>query len=121
MKLTRINILSPRTRHPNEPVMNLISKILMAFVLLIPMPATASESPASDFPKDVAVFIEKRDLCDHFRGEDPYDAARRKFLEKKLAEFCSGTDRVLSELKQKYRNDPVVLKRLSGYEEDIEP
>ena len=27
-------------------------------------------------PSDVATFVERRDTCDHFRGEEPYDEGR---------------------------------------------
>jgi hypothetical protein len=73
------------------------------------------------FPDDVTRFIERRDACDHFRGEAPYDAARRKFLEEQALRFCPGTDAQLAELKKKYRSDKAITTKLDEYEPDIEP
>ena len=75
----------------------------------------------SKWPADVERFIERRDVCDHFRGEDPYDEERRKFLQQKLTEFCVGTDRELSRLKTKYRNDKRITAKLNVYEPQVEP
>src|SRR5215469_3985830 len=52
-----------------------------------------SVTAQTEFPADVGHFIERRDKCDHFRGEKPYDQDRRAFLQKQLVEFCDGTDR----------------------------
>ncbi len=75
----------------------------------------------SQWPADVARFIERRDACDHFRGEDPYDQERREFLNQKMTELCAGTDAELSRLKSKYRNDKKVASKLNEYEAQIEP
>ncbi len=69
------------------------------------------------FPADVSSFIEQRELCDHFRGEDPYDAERRAFLEKSILELCTGTDLALAKLKSKYINNQQLTSRLSQYED----
>ena len=69
---------------------------------------------------DVEHFIERRDNCDHFRGEEPYDQDRRAFLQKQLREFCTGTDRELAKLKQKYQSNATVTKMLDRYEPQIE-
>src|SRR5262245_42036620 len=75
----------------------------------------------SQWPADVQRFIERRDACDHFRGEDPYDEERGKFLQQKMTEFCRGTDEELSRLKIKYRNDKRITDKLNEYEVMIEP
>ena len=87
-------------------------------LLSLPMLVIASEQDG--FPKDVATFVEKRDLCDHFRGEEPFDEERRKFLYKNMKELCTGTDRQLAELKKKYQGNSTVMKKLSTYEVNIE-
>ena len=93
---------------------------LIALFVFVPCYSTAS-GQADEWSADVATFIEQRDLCDHFRGEEPYDEERRKFLEKNIIERCTGTDGKLANLKEKYRGNSVVIERLSVYEEDIEP
>jgi len=72
-------------------------------------------------PSDVARFMERRDGCDHFRGEDPYDEERRKFLNQKLTELCPGTDKSLARLKDKYRRNKTIMAVLNKYEQQIEP
>ena len=74
----------------------------------------------SALPADVARFVEQRDGCDHFRGEDPYDAERAKFLKERTRELCAGTDRRLKVLKEKYKTNPQVLSKLNEYEPQIE-
>jgi hypothetical protein len=86
-------------------------------VVCLAWPACAQPS----LPDDVARFIEHRDACDHFRGEDPYDAARRKFLEEQTRRFCVGSDARLARLKEKYRGNSAVMQKLDGYESRIEP
>jgi len=72
-------------------------------------------------PPDVAAFVERRDLCDHFRGEDPYDEERAAFLKENIERYCTGTDAELARLKDKYSGDKAVMDILNGYEDDIEP
>jgi hypothetical protein len=97
-------------------------KIIVLIILLFsPVFGNASEQENITPPKEVAAFLEKRDLCDHFRGEPPYDEERRIFIQKNMVELCTGSDQDLANLKTKYRNNPTVLKKLSIYEEDIEP
>jgi hypothetical protein len=74
----------------------------------------------SALPADVIRFMERRDQCDHFRGEEPYDAERQKFLERRTRELCTGTDRKLKALKMKYQAKQQVLSKLNGYEPGIE-
>jgi len=78
----------------------------------------ASAEPA--LPADVSAFIENRDLCDHFRGEAPYDEERRQFIENSITELCTGTDAWLAALKLKYFGNALVQSALAGYEVDIE-
>lgn len=80
-------------------------------------------APGSDsgLPRDVAQFKERRDLCDHFRGEEPYDQERRKFLEENLDKYCRGTDKALRALKIKYNKNKAAMKVLKQYDEKIEP
>jgi len=69
-----------------------------------------SATAQTRFPADVERFIERRDQCDHFRGEEPYDQERCEFLHQRLLEFCVGTDKQLAELKEKYRGNKAVLE-----------
>jgi hypothetical protein len=71
-------------------------------------------------PEDVARFVERRDGCDHFRGEEAYDAKRREFLEQQTLKLCAGSDRQLAELKKKYGSNKAVMTKLNEYEAQIE-
>jgi hypothetical protein len=46
----------------------------------------AADNNDNPLPEDVTAFVERRDGCDHFRGEYPYDEDRRKFLHKNMIE-----------------------------------
>ena len=72
-------------------------------------------------PSDVRHFMRQRDLCDHFRSEEPYDAKRRAFLEARTREFCRGSDARLIALKKKYGHRPEVMAKLGEYESAIAP
>ena len=79
-----------------------------------------------DLPSDVRSFVDKRDGCDHFRGEpwsggdDPEVKERREFIFQNIKDLCTGTDRRLNELRTKYRNDRVISEHLKRYEDRIE-
>jgi hypothetical protein len=65
-------------------------------------------------------FITRRDLCDHFRAEEPYDIARAREIAANVKRYCTGTDRELQRLRKKYAHNPRVLKTLNAYEDTIE-
>ncbi|HJR73392.1 MAG TPA: hypothetical protein VJ806_07105 [Luteimonas sp.] len=66
-------------------------------------------------PKDVTAYIERRNQCEHFIGEEPYDEARRKYLTKVIRETCTGSNRDLAALRRKYRDRPEVLEALAEF------
>ena len=80
-----------------------------------------------DYPHEVRAFTQKRETCDHFRGEpwpeggEAWDIERRKELTAAMREHCTGTDRELERLRGKYRENSEIAKALAGYETDIEP
>jgi hypothetical protein len=93
------------------------TSITLSFCLVIfPLYASSAES----YPKDVEKFIERRDLCDHFRTEDPYDEERKIELQKNAEKFCTGSDKQLFNLKKKYNENFQVMKKLNEYDEKIE-
>jgi len=92
---------------------------VIIFIITLGLNIAIADEPPK-LPPDVSTFVEKRDLCDHFRGEDPYDEERRVFLEENMIKFCTGTDAELAELKQKYHHNPSIMDVLNRYEEKIE-
>ena len=74
----------------------------------------------SELPAEVVAFVKQRDGCDHFRGEEPYDAERARFINERLEALCTGTDRRLAELRARYRTRADVTAALAGYEDAVE-
>ena len=89
-------------------------------VLFLCIAAQAADQNPPVLPAEVAKFKHYRDLCDHFRGEEPYDAERARYLQQSMKKYCSGTDKELAALKRKYGHDRDNLHVLQGYEEEIE-
>jgi hypothetical protein len=80
-----------------------------------------AEAPATAaLPADVLRFQAQREQCDHFRGEEPYDAQRAKFLAAALARTCTGTDKALAALRERYRQNPAALAALQDFEDTVE-
>jgi hypothetical protein len=65
-------------------------------------------------------FTARRDLCDHFRGEEAYDTARAREIAAGVKRYCTGTDQELRQLRKKYARNPNVLERLKRYEDSVE-
>ncbi|WP_310221953.1 hypothetical protein [Sphingobium xenophagum] len=84
------------------------------------LPPSDVAASAAPFPREVTEFMVARDSCDHFRGEEPYDAERRAYIAENIAELCRGTDTKLALLRQRYASDPSVIAALRGYEDQIE-
>ncbi|MFZ6755325.1 hypothetical protein ACO0KY_18335 [Undibacterium sp. Dicai25W] len=74
-----------------------------------------------DFPDDVTAFLADREVCNHWRGEDGYDAERQADIDWAICTTCQGTDTKLSLLKKKYRGNKDVLEKLNQLEPKIEP
>jgi hypothetical protein len=114
--------------------MRLALPVGLAIVLLggAPCASAAGTQPANGevatkpLPREVRVFIERREGCDHFRGEpvpEPADdpkGERRRQIESALAKLCTGTDAELARLRARYRDDAAVTAALADFEDDIE-
>ncbi|MGU3493475.1 hypothetical protein ACLBXM_05475 [Xanthobacteraceae bacterium A53D] len=97
---------------------------LMILALLLAGVAPAMSAPPNaelaSLPADVRAFIERRDGCDHFRGEEATDAERGAQINAALEKFCTGTDAQLARLRLAYAGNKAVLKALSVYERNVE-
>lgn len=92
--------------------------VLVSALVLAPScggEAMGSEESVPAVPGEVVSFVERRDLCEHSRGEEPYDEERRRFVEERLRESCSGIDAELIHLLETYRGHPAALALLSDY------
>lgn len=87
-------------------------------LLTIVLPTIAKER----LPRDVRRFVERREGCDHMRGEMPAPPETRHLpeLRRETERLYKGTDAQLAQLKKKYRENSSVLKRLNEFEPDIE-
>ena len=116
LRQTQLNSWSIRSQN----LIQVVRILLGLFIYVVPLGHAAEKEHVPKLAGDVEKFKERRDLCDHFRGEDPYDEERRKFLEENLKKYCTGTDKELASLKAKYKNNKAVMKVLEKYEEKIE-
>jgi hypothetical protein len=92
--------------------------IASLLAVLLNIPAWATQP---DFPEDVTTFLVDRESCDHWRGEDGYDAERKADIDWSICESCTGTDEKLLLLKKKYHDDKSVMAKLNELESQIEP
>lgn len=84
------------------------------------LPASNAATDAPAFPAEVTTFMVDRDGCDHFRGEEPYDAERAAYLEQSIRDLCTGSDAKLAKLRRRYAEEPDVIAALGNYENRIE-
>lgn len=91
-----------------------------AFSTAVTLPSDQSSSLAETMPADVQAFMDKRDECDHWRGEEPYDDDRAKEITNAINDTCTGTDQKLAGLRDKYKDREAVIKALAYYEDRIE-
>ncbi len=77
----------------------------------------AADAPASDLPADVAALKEKYDNCEHFAGEEPYDADRRKQIEEAIEANCRPVKNALPALKAKYKDDARIMALIAPWDE----
>ena len=78
----------------------------------------AKEGPS--LPPDVQVFIETRRMCDHWRGEEPYDEERAAEIEREAGKTCTGTDAQLALLRSSYADNAEVIAALADFEDRVE-
>lgn len=53
----------------------------------------------------------------HWATEEPYSEQRRKEIAAGVERDCRGVDRKLGMLREKYRNDSAVRRRLAEFED----
>ncbi|MDZ7588834.1 MAG: TIGR01244 family sulfur transferase [Parasphingorhabdus sp.] len=67
---------------------------------------------AAFVPEDVRAFVLDVQICDHFAGEEPYDAERRRQIEAAIGEACPRLDKRYGKLKDQYRESEAITKFL---------
>lgn len=91
--------------------------ICLAFLL----PALPSLGQVA-LPADVQRFVDRREGCDHMRGEIPEPGEKRRMeqVNREIRKLCTGTDKELVRLKRKYVANSTVMQALNEFEPDIE-
>ena len=111
---------SVATRSTATPVAVVATPVAVPAAIDAPAAAATGEAAAT-LPADVRAFKKRRDECDHFRGEEPYDAERAAFLRAALSRTCDGTDAELAALRRRYAADATVVAALADYDDLVEP
>lgn len=115
---TKNNINKSKAISGKFPLLFLVT-ILIASVLYWQKPAILSTAISKlstrNLPNNVQEFIAKKQNCDHFLNEFPYDNERKKFLRENILKYCPDTDQQLDALKKMYSNNNAVLDKLSSF------
>src|SRR5262245_37150097 len=77
-------------------------KTLGAAVVALVLLGIAGAAESVRLPAEVAAFLERRESCDHWRGEFGYDEERQSDIDWAICQACPGTDAQLARLKKKY-------------------
>lgn len=81
-------------------------------VILVAMLPTATMAQAS-LPVEIVRFLDRRMECEHWMGEDPYDAERRSEIENAINELrCARLGRDETRLRKRYAKRADVIARL---------
>ena len=101
-----------------KPEMSLAS---LALILLLSPEDPADEALRTRVeaaPRKVAKFIERRAGCNHFLGEEPYDAERAAELNRTIRELrCDRVESDERRLERSYRGRPDILRLLKETED----
>ena len=80
-------------------------------------PAAAATPAAAALPADMQAHAEHAELCEHFAGEEPYDAARRKELEDGMKANCGPLEDAMPGLIAAHGADPALKPTLDRWAE----
>ena len=83
-------------------------------------PAAAAESAGPALPADMQAQADHAEMCEHFAGEEPYDAARRKELEDAMKKNCGPLEDAMPALQAAHGNDPALKPTLDRWAELVQ-
>jgi hypothetical protein len=77
---------------------------------------------AEPLPRDVQKFVDRREGCDHMRGEFPDRGEKQRVNEvtREISKLCAGTGKELVQLKRKYASNSTIMQILNQFESGIE-
>ena len=86
------------------------------FLFLACIPASGFAANAqTELPKDVANYLDRKTECDHWEGEEPYDAARSDYLaQARHTNRCDDLVKDQKRLKAKYKKNSEILDALNS-------
>lgn len=72
--------------------------------------------------QDLDTFLERREICDHLRGEvpEPGDRAVMDEFNRQINTYCKGTDAQLQQMKRRLAGNPRAMEKLNDLEPGIE-
>ena len=82
-----------------------------------PPPAAPHAGEPEALPADVQDLVERWESCQHWAGEEPYDAARAAQIAAGVDASCPGNDERKAELERRHADDPRILARLRALTE----
>ena len=92
-------------------------KIAILVVCFVVSTATLAKGT---IPKDVQVFIENADACEHLAGE--FDGGlskqRQKEIERDVVRYCKPAQKQLKRLTEKYKNDAKLTEIIRSHAND---
>jgi hypothetical protein len=77
---------------------------------------------AEPLPRDVQKFVDRREGCDHMRGEFPDRGEKQRVNEvtREINKLCAGTGKELAQLKRKYAANSTIMQILNQFEPGVE-
>lgn len=91
--------------------------IAIALAMMLQAGAPADDPDLERFgplPADVRVLIDRRADCNHWAGEEPYDRARKREIDKAIRDLrCETVQREETRLRRRYAKLPQVLLALA--------
>lgn len=90
--------------------------VKVLFVALIAC-SSAQRPTHAGLPPEVTTLTERWQICWHFAGEEPYNAARRAQIADGESEWCPGNEGERDRLRAKYKDDATVQDALRKLDE----
>jgi hypothetical protein len=92
-------------------------RYLVIFSVFCATYALASDDPLASLkkgqPKDVSELIDRLVGCNHWRGEEPYDAERKQEISSAMADLkCARLAKDVAATRKRYANKPSTIKAL---------
>nr|WP_315219439.1 hypothetical protein [uncultured Duganella sp.] len=86
-------------------------------LLLVTMPSISMAGP---LPKDVRIFVENAETCEHMAGEwdGELPKSRQREITRAIDKYCASAKRQLPLLTKKYRGNPQILRVISEHAND---